>query len=327
MTHPPKNTPPFHISDFLWDVWCIASVVGIWPRFIEPNILQTTRHRFVLPNCPEGLHGLKIVQFSDLHFQKNFSTSFLKQLVQKIRDEKPDILIFTGDFICSSQLEDEEQAQLLNFLNALQAPYGCYAVLGNHDYADYVSINAQGQYDTLQEDEGALITRGFNRLFSRTKLTKEVTPRAAAVGHHLKLIELLKKSHFQLLENENRLIPIKDSFLNICGLGEYTLAKANPSIAFQDYNPAYPGIILVHNPDAIPLLKEYPGEIVLCGHTHGGQVNLPWMWTKFTLMENPQFKRGVIPYHGKWIYVNRGVGSVMQFRWFAIPEILALTLA
>lgn len=326
MIHSPKNIF-YHISDFLWDVWCVVSLVGIWPRFIEPHLLQTTRQRFALPDCPEALKGLKVVQFSDLHFQRNFSPRFLKKLVRKIRKENPDILVFTGDFICNSQLADDEQEKLLDFLNELHAPYGCFAILGNHDYADYVSVNSQGEYDTLQEDKGSMITRGFNRLFSSTKLARKVTVRATEIDHNFKLIELLKKSPFQLLENSNQLIQVKDSFLNICGLGEYTLAKASPQRAFQGYHPAYPGIVLVHNPDAIPLLRDFPGEIILCGHTHGGQVNLPWMWAKFTLMENPQFKRGLIPYHEKWVYVNRGVGSVMQFRWFAIPEILVLTLA
>ena len=64
----------------------------------------------------------------------------------------------------------------------------------------------------------------------------------------------------------------------------------------------------------------------MCGHTHGGQVNLPWFWKKFTLMENPQLKRGLVRMLDKWIYINRGVGSIMQFRWFAKPEILLLTL-
>ena len=321
-----KNLLPFYISDLLWDIWCVASVVGIWPRFIEPNLLQVNCHTLKLLDCPEALKGLKIIQFSDLHIQKNFSSRFLKQLAQKINNENPDIIVFTGDFICNSCLREEDQENLLTFLNELYAPFGCYAVLGNHDYAEYVSINADGEYDILRDSEKSMIKRGFARLFGSTKLTKKVTPEAASVGLHKKLMELLSKTPFQLLENTCRLIPVKDSFFNICGLGEYTLAKTNPKMAFEDYNEEFPGLVLVHNPDAIPLLKDYPGDFILCGHTHGGQVNLPWMWTKFTLMENPQFKRGLIGYAGKKAYVNRGVGSVMKFRWFAITEIFVLKL-
>ncbi|MBA3604079.1 MAG: metallophosphoesterase, partial [Parachlamydiaceae bacterium] len=151
----------------------MTSVIGIWPRFIEPNLLQTTHHTLKLPNCPEALKGLKIVQFSDLHLQKKFSSRCLKQLARKINNEKPDIIIFTGDFICNSFLGDKDQVRLLDFLNELYAPYGCYTVLGNHDYAEYVSINADGEYDILRDSEKSMIKRGFSRLFGSIKLAKK----------------------------------------------------------------------------------------------------------------------------------------------------------
>lgn len=330
MPSPSKDTSDsqFHLSDTLWDLWCIASVIGIWPRFIEPQLILKTSLTLQIPNLPNDLKGLKVVQFSDLHIQKSLSKRFLNRLSKKIMKEKPDILVFSGDFICYSGLGNDEQNRLLSFLNQLRAPYGCYAVFGNHDYAEYVSVNASGEYDLLTEEkERSLIKRGFERLFTTTKLAKTVTEKVRSVGMHETLLNLLKKTPFQVLENTNQLIPIKNSCLNICGLGEYTLGKTNPSQAFHNYNTHFPGIILLHNPDGIPLLKNYPGEIILCGHTHGGQVNLPWMWKKFTLLENDQFKRGLISFDGRWIYINRGVGSIIRFRWFAPPELLALTLA
>jgi predicted MPP superfamily phosphohydrolase len=85
-------------------------------------------------------------------------------------------------------------------------------------------------------------------------------------------------------------------------------------------------VVLVHNPDGVKTLRGYPGDVVLSGHTHGGQVNLPWMWKRFAVLENPAVRRGLYYLEGKWIYVNRGIGSVMKFRWFAVPEILSITL-
>src|ERR1700722_3315000 len=101
--------------------------------------------------------------------------------------------------------------------------------------------------------------------------------------------------------------------------------RFKPDLAFKDYNPAYTGIVLAHNPDCGPELKNYPGDVILSGHTHGGQINLPWLWKRFTLMKNMQYKRGLWKIGNKFMYVNRGIGSVMKFRWFAIPEILLLT--
>ena len=104
------------------------------------------------------------------------------------------------------------------------------------------------------------------------------------------------------------------------------LGQCRPEKGFEGYQANYPGIILVHNPDGIKTLQDRPGELILSGHTHGGQVYLPWMWKRFTRLENPAVRRGLYHLDGKWIYVNRGIGSVMKFRWFAVPELLSVTL-
>ena len=99
-----------------------------------------------------------------------------------------------------------------------------------------------------------------------------------------------------------------------------------PDEAFKNYNPDYPGIILTHNPDTAPV-KGLSRRFIFSGHTHGGQVNLPYMWRRFTVLENMRFKKGLFKEHGKWIYVNRGIGSaIIPFRWFSPPEILLATL-
>ncbi|MBA2728734.1 MAG: UDP-2,3-diacylglucosamine diphosphatase LpxG [Parachlamydiaceae bacterium] len=312
-----------HLTDSLWDLWCIASGIGIWPRFIEPKLLKVSKKTITIEQLPKSLEGLRLLQFSDLHFKKNTSNRFLKKIQRKVAELSPDIIVFTGDFICHSNLHDPNA--LKDFLNVFKAPYGCYAVLGNHDYSEPVSLNDQGEYDVVS-NSSSLISQGFSRLFKKVHLAKRSTPRASAIATHPKLIELLAKTPFTLLNNANICIPIGNSALNICGLGEYILGKTDPATAFKDYDNRYPGIILLHNPDGLRLLEKFPGEIVLSGHTHGGQVNLPWMWQKFTLLENPQFKSGLMQSHGKWIYINRGVGANMPFRWFAPPELLLMTL-
>jgi predicted MPP superfamily phosphohydrolase len=315
--------PSFHLSDFLWDLWCIASVVGIWPRFIEPNMLQVNSLNLQLPQLPKPLEGLKIAQFSDLHLNSKMSDTFLKKLTSRILEQQPDIIVFTGDFLCYAKTESPER--LKNFLNTLHAPLGCYAVLGNHDYAECISINERGEYD-IQVDDSSMILKGFSRLFKTTTLAKKTSERAIDMPPHAGLLSLLADTPFHLSHNENRLVPIGGSFLNICGLGEYVVGQAKPDAAFKNYNDCYPGIILLHNPDGISLLENSPGDLVLCGHTHGGQVYLPWMWKKFTLLEDMTLLRGIKKKGNKTVYINRGVGGVMKFRWFALPEILFITL-
>lgn len=318
------NKKRFSLSTFLWDLWCVISIVGIWPRFIEPKMLAVKRKTVAIPNIPPQLKGLKIAQFSDLHLNLGMTDRFIEKIVRKIREWEPDILVFTGDFLNRASLEDE--SRLKQVLNSFPiAKHGNYAILGNHDYDRFVSINADGEYDVL-EDRGSPISKGMERLFSKSKLQKRWTERVAGLMPHKDLVRLLKDTPFQLLHNETIQIPIQDSFLNLTGLGEYLARRLDTGKAFEQYKKKFPGIVLVHNPDAIPDLLKEAGEIILCGHTHGGQINLPLIHKKITVMEHPQFKRGEFYLNGKWIYVSVGIGSIMTFRWFAMPEIVFLTL-
>lgn len=312
-----------YLADLLWDGWCIASVVGIWPRFIEPNLIHTTRLNLKIKQLPSELVGLKILQFSDIHLHQGISNFFITKLIKKIKNLTPDLIVFTGDFLCYSRFKDKTRLKYL--LDSLEAPHGCYAIFGNHDYEKPVSINNQGEYDVV-ENKSSMIGKGFSRIFTTTHIAKKVTSAAKEIGTHLELEEFLHTTPFELLHNTCKLLPVKGSYLNLCGLGEYTLGKCLPKVAFVEYDKQYPGVILTHNPDSVPLLEEFPGDIILCGHTHGGQINLPWLWKKFTLLENMKYKRGLFRLNDKWLYVNRGVGSVMQFRWFATPEITLITL-
>lgn len=311
-------------SEWAWDAWCIASGIGIWPRYIEPRLLEITRINLPIANLPQALKGFKILQFSDLHWSGLFSASLQKKMIRKMNALKPDLIVFTGDFICRSKLENQEG--LRSTLRALKAKVGCFAVLGNHDYDAFVTVNAKGDYDVEDPSPSSNISKGFKRLFQSVVLTKKVTERARLVNQHLELMKLLKETPFQLLCNETQQMTYNGTTINICGLEEYSLGKFNPDQAFRNYDERYPGIILSHNPDTFEMLKNYPGQIILSGHTHGGQVNLPVFWSRFTLIENLQFKSGLKKVGEKWAYINRGISSVMKFRWFAAPELTLLTL-
>lgn len=323
------NLKTHSISHRLWDIFCFTSIVGIWPRFIEPKLIGTTSLNLPIHNLPSALNGFKILQFSDLHLNPEMSDHFLEKLIKKIDFLQPDLIVFTGDFLCYSRMIDP--ARLGALLKRFHAPYGCFAVLGNHDYDECVSINAKGEYDIIQPVSSSL-GRAFSRLNETVHLTKTITERAKHVPMNKELLDLLEKTPFKLLHNASVTIhvnletAVQDAKLNLTGLGEFMLGKFDAEAAFKNFDKNYPGIVLLHNPDGMPHLKNYPGDVVLCGHTHGGQVNLPWMWKKFTLLENMQFKKGLKKINGKWMYINRGIGSVLPFRWFSRPEILLLTL-
>jgi len=314
---------PFQLADRLWDLFCVLSVIGIWPRFIEPELLFTTHHTINIPQLPRDLDGLKILHLSDLHFTHATSPRFLHRVAKKIKKARCDLIVFTGDLITYSRLENKELLQ--HFLSEMQAPLGCYAILGNHDYAQYTSMTLDGQFQTIRNPSSSIV-RGFSQLLSIEFADEKASCVSDEIPLHEEVVSLLKASHFKLLHNETVHIGRTYNWINLTGLGDIMPRQCSPQQAFRNYDMNTPGVILSHNPDSFELLESYPGNLYLFGHTHGAQVNLPYIWKRITPMKNSHFKRGLFHYKDRYLYINRGIGAPCTFRWFSPPEIAILQL-
>ena len=92
------------------------------------------------------LSGVRIVQLSDLHLNKKVDLSYLKQLVQKINDLKPDIVVFTGDILQTSAYKIKNHLKLFTDIKAKK-----YYVTGNHDL-----VYGTKELRYLMEDAGVI---------------------------------------------------------------------------------------------------------------------------------------------------------------------------
>ncbi|MGK5595127.1 MAG: metallophosphoesterase [Parachlamydiaceae bacterium] len=306
-----------------WDLFFIFSFLGIWPRFIEPNLLTLKRIYVPIKRLHDSLHGLKILQMSDLHFGSHVKDRFLKKIESRINKEKPQLILLTGDFICQSHLGDA--TRLSSFLSSLATSHKCFAVLGNHDYEKYVSVNEKGDYDVVHHQASPLL-RGFKRFFCPVKPSGKITQQASRLMPHTELLALLQQCNITLLHNQLHVCEINDQTINLVGLGEYMLGKAQIDHAFASCDPKLPTIVMVHNPDAIPKLTAYPGDLIVSGHTHGGHINIPGIWQNICPMEHPRFKKGWLKEGDKWVNISRGLGGTTPFRLFASPEMTLFTL-
>ena len=99
--------------------------------FLSPGRFRIRDERVEVSRLPAGLHGLRIVQLSDLHGGRFVGEHDLKHVIEAIRTETPDVIVLTGDYIISHW---HEVIPLMTELAQLSARYGVYAVFGNHDY-------------------------------------------------------------------------------------------------------------------------------------------------------------------------------------------------
>ncbi len=118
-----------------------ALTVGGDAILIEPNRPRVIRQDIFLRRLPPAFDGLTIVQLSDFHYDPYFSSTPVAASVRIANALKPDLVVLTGDFVSSpafdrSTLVRKAAAQIepcANILGGLRAPYGVWAVLGNHD--------------------------------------------------------------------------------------------------------------------------------------------------------------------------------------------------
>jgi predicted MPP superfamily phosphohydrolase len=279
---------PKHLTrrKFLATLGLAAVGSGIYVRVIEPRWLTIGRHTVSV-----GLKGdgppLKILHLSDLHASRVVSLSFIGEAVRLGLGLQPDLICLTGDFITRGYKELDGYAEALKPLAASAPTFAC---LGNHDGGTWAA-RRRGHADT-------------NRVR-----------------------EMLAKAGVTLLHNAAQTIRIRDRDLTLVGLGDMWAGELQPMIAFRSHeSKADATIVLSHNPDSKEALKPYPWDLMLCGHTHGGQVKLPFIGAPILSIRDRRFGEGLRQWEGRWIYVTRGVGNLHGIRFNCPPEVSLVTV-
>ncbi|MCC8307549.1 metallophosphoesterase [Bacillus amyloliquefaciens] len=253
-----------------------------YARYIEPRMIEITRHTITNRLIPRGFDNFKIVQFSDTHLSDVFTSGDLNKAAEKINQLKPDLLIFTGDLIDKPHLFNDHQ-QALAVLQNLEAPFGKLCVYGNHDHGGY----GTNTYKALME-----------------------------------------AADFQVLRNGCRQVQLTDgSRIELAFLDDVMLGKPDYEGTLSRLSEDAFSILIVHEPDAALKIGGYPVNLQLSGHTHGGQVQLPFFGPLITPPYGKTYTDGMYTLHDTAVYVNRGLGTTrLPYRFLARPEITLFTL-
>src|SRR5262249_188732 len=112
------------------------------------------------------------------------------------------------------------------------------------------------------------------------------------------------------------LVGVEDLWSRVCDLDR----------AFADLSPALPCVVLAHNPRTVEYLADRRCDLILSGHTHGGQVHVPGLGRPTLSRRARRFAAGMYTYGQTHVYVNKGVGFGFRFRFGVRPEVAVLTL-
>ena len=129
-----KETTKKHY--FIW-ILLVIGILFIYARYLGTSGLVIEEYSIINEKIPLNFHGLKIVQFSDLHYGTTIKEDELKNVINKINELNPDIIFFTGELIDNSyKISEDEEKLITKELNRLEPNIGIYAVRGNHDIND-----------------------------------------------------------------------------------------------------------------------------------------------------------------------------------------------
>jgi uncharacterized protein len=268
-----------------------AGGLGLYAGEIERHWIDVEQRDVWLRGLPAAFEGYRIVQLSDIHMNEFTEGFFLRHAVEQINRLQPDAVFLTGDYI-SSGLGSAQYALRAGWKCAeILQELSCrsvFAVLGNHD----VAVGGD-----------------------------EVIRALRASG-----ITMLKNSYLPLEKGSSRLW--------LAGLDDPLVGSPLPeraiplSIRGIENEPV---ILLCHAPDYVDTLLEHPVgkaiSLVLSGHTHGGQVRIPFVHPIDLPDLGKKYIQGWFRFGDMQLYVNRGLGTVgVPFRFNCPPEITLLRL-
>jgi predicted MPP superfamily phosphohydrolase len=272
-----------------WAKWIGRSWARVsYGRRIEPTWLELNCHDVAIADLPIEFAGFRIAQLSDFHCSRHVTPSYLSEAVDLALSQNPDLIVLTGDFIHRGY---QYVGAVAAALGRLSAPAGVYAVLGNHDFSVRNALGFRRYRHLHRAVAGALAAQGIRVLHNQSvSLT-----RGEAMLH---------------------LIGVDDLWSRVCDLAS----------AFSGASPTVPRIVLAHNPRTVEHLNGERCDLMLSGHTHGGQINLPGVGRPTLSRKARKFAAGMYRHNSTHLYVNKGVGFGFRFRFGVRPEVAILRL-
>ncbi len=262
--------------------------------FAGRNDLKTEHVALRFSSLPEGFDGFRIVQISDLHASFWVGKSYLAQVIEAVNALSKDMVVITGDIITGSV----------------------------NDFWKRWLPTAGGDYIPM-------VIEALDQL--------ESGPKLAVLGNHdqwdgketeNRLVTELRHIGIDVLRNRSKTLKRGNDHIVLAGTDDVWFSYSI-DLALKDVPPDDFTIVLCHSPDVRDDLNaRRKVELALCGHTHGGQVAIPYLSHRFIPINNPaRYLAGLVKEPYGYTYVNRGIGTlVFPFRIGAPPEITQIKL-
>lgn len=262
----------------------IIAAILLYSRFIATKGLVTKEYKITSNSIQDNFHGFKIVHISDVHYGRTTDKKDLNNMVKEVNLLKPDIVVLTGDLIDrDTKLDDDLKGEISEALSSINANVGKYAISGNHD-------------SNFSEWESIINDSGFKNLNDTYELIYNdgYTPILLA----------------GLSSNLNNQVDITERYNKI-------LEYSNNENIKELYK-----ILLIHEPDYINNIDYSNFNLILAGHSHNGQVRLPFIGGIILPNGAKKYYKEHYKINNTDLYISSGIGtSGISFRLFNKPSI------
>ena len=271
-----------------------AGLVFSYARFAEPRFIDETRLVLSDTIAKSTVSGgyddnLHIAVFADVHFSDHYTPENFQRVVTRINAAEPDLVFFLGDLIDNYSTYDGDTESIIELLSQIKTSGRISISMENGVTHDKFAVFGNHDYGGGLEN------------YYQT---------------------IMEAGGFHVLVNDTVTIP--DWNVTITGIDDMVIGYGDPGCAAALTHDTY-NIVLSHEPDIITEMKGYPVDLMLSGHTHGGQINVPILLDNFLPPYGKLFVSG--EYHFEnlretLLYVNRGLGTTkLPLRFMAPPEL------
>src|SRR5579864_364014 len=273
-------------------VVCAGVLVLLYASLIERNWFSLRRHR--IPCLPAGSSPMTILHLSDLHLRapQRRKRAFLKGLARI----QPDLVIGTGDFIGDARSNDAA----VDAVTAITTRDGALYVLGSNDY-----------YGPKPKNPLRYFFKRRRVIYGKPNPWRE-------------LVEGLNARGWRLINNAATSV----DGIDVVGLDDEHIGRADLSVARKRTREGF-RLAVAHSPDVARALADLQYDLIVCGHTHGGQICIPGFGALVTNSDLPRkMASGVHRLGDSWLHVSAGLGTSMYapFRLACRPEVCVLEL-
>ena len=265
----------------------------------ESKWIDRTETVLDVPELPHGLEGLRILHISDTHFPADGES--LPRFLNAVRQLRYDIVFGTGDYVESAA----GWPVAVEALQQIDPGMGIYAVIGGHE-----------RYRPIEEASG-VAAWAMDLILGRRPVDRDPFP----------FVEALRESGIHVLINQSVTVEIRGELVCLVGIDDaYHGLDDLPAALGEhgtDSSPSFK-ILLSHTPDGVrhPLARRIP--VALTGHTHGGQIRVPFFGAPVRHAQSVSRKRpaGLMRIGETQTYVSRGFGtSGVPLRFGCRPEL------